>query len=65
MSHATSHPARCAHPGCTANHPASKWADIRAASEGWYQARDGRQYCRLHVPAWVPAWRARKARDGR
>lgn len=57
MSHAASHPVRCADPSCSAQHPGSKWGNIRAASDGWFESQDGKSYCPKHVPKWVKRWR--------
>lgn len=48
----------CQHPDCTAEIPDHKWGQIRA--EGWFRQRDGTVWCPLHVPDWVPQWRARR-----
>ena len=61
MSYASQYPVRCTHPGCTAQHPSSKWGDIRAADAGWYHAKDDTAYCPDHVPGWVREWRAKQA----
>lgn len=61
MSHATEYPTQCTHQGCTAEHPAGKWGDIRAAEAGWFHKKDGTAYCPKHVPQWVTDWRARQA----
>lgn len=61
MSHATSHPVGCVHPGCEATHPSGKWGDIRAAETGWFHSKSGDAYCPRHVPQWVAKWRARQA----
>ena len=54
--------ARYADLGCTAQHARNKFAAIRAGQEGWFHSyATDLAYCPLHVPAWVAAWRARKA----
>ena len=59
MSHAASHPVKCADPSCSAWHPSGKWGNIRAADAGWFHAKDGTAYCPKHIPKWVRKWRAR------
>lgn len=54
-------PVRCAAKGCKAQHEDNKFAAIRAGQEGWFKTRDGDAFCPRHVPAWVPAWRAKQA----
>lgn len=49
QSHARAYPVRCAHLGCPASHPGGKWGNIRAHSEGWVQAWDGRSWCPRHA----------------
>lgn len=36
----------------------------RAHDEGWFEQKDGTNWCPDHTPAWVQAWRARKAAEG-
>lgn len=43
-------PVRCDHPGCDATHPAGKWGNIRAQTDGWFHTKDEKAYCPKHVP---------------
>jgi hypothetical protein len=64
VSHASTHPVHCARRddlACTASFPGSKWAAVKAGSEGWFFSRaEDKAYCPAHEPDWVPAWRARR-----
>ena len=57
MSYAQANPVRCAVSSCPATHPGGKWGNIRAATAGWFESRDGQSYCPKHVPEWVKTWR--------
>jgi len=65
LSHARAHPNKCVTPGCPASFPRSKFAAIKANEDGWFCGRHDSGHpgwhCPEHVPAWVAAWRARKA----
>lgn len=50
----------CSQPDCTQVVKNHAWAKIKA--DGWFFQRDGSLWCPEHVPDWVDAWRARKAR---
>ncbi len=54
---------RCSEPGCPERVGDHRWGAIKAQSEGWFYQRNGEAYCPQHVPAWVPAWREKKARE--
>jgi hypothetical protein len=64
VSYAADNPVFCAmkDEGCTASHPSGRWGNQKAADEGWFASKaEGVSYCPLHVPEWVPAWRAKQA----
>lgn len=49
---------KCTEEGCPAEFPDHRWGRIRAADDGWFFQRTGERWCPVHVPSWVPAWRA-------
>lgn len=51
---------RCNASECESEHPAHHWGNKRAETEGWFHQRNGDAWCPQHVPAWVPAWRAKR-----
>lgn len=55
----------CKHPGCLARHKADKWSNSAADAEGWFHTKAGDAFCPLHVPEWVPAWRARHGKKSK
>lgn len=48
----------CAHPGCAARIKNHYWGKVKS---NWFQQKDGKSFCPEHTPAWVAAWRAKKA----
>lgn len=38
-----------------------QWGKHRAQKNGWFQQKDGKNFCPKHVPEWVETWRTKKA----
>lgn len=47
----------CDAPGCDATISNDRWSKTRS---GWFQLKDGHDFCPEHTPAWVADWRARR-----
>lgn len=45
---------------CPAECKDHKWGRIAAHNEGWFFSRSGEAFCPLHLPNWVPQWRAER-----
>lgn len=45
---------------CDATTLLHKWAKVRARDAGWFENKEGKWWCPLHVPDWVAKWRADK-----
>jgi len=51
----------CDEDGCEEKIKNHAWGHIKA--EGWFFGRDGETaWCPNHIPDWVSAWRAKKAK---
>jgi len=48
---------RCIEPGCHAEIQDNYWSKVKS---GWFQTRDGRSWCPVHIPEWVEEWRKNK-----
>lgn len=54
---------KCRHEQCDNDFPNHKQGNIAANKAGWFQGRwDGVSWCPEHLPPWVEAWRAKKAK---
>lgn len=47
--------------GCDERIEGDHYKTLRAAKMGWFFKQNGEAWCPLHLPAWVPEWRAKKA----
>lgn len=53
------HQIHCAQPDCEAWIRNHAWDKIK---KGWFFLKNGEAFCPDHIPSWVAAWRAKKAR---
>lgn len=44
----------CAEPKCEVTIKNHYWGKVKS---GWYQMKNGMNYCPDHIPAWVVEWR--------
>ena len=51
----------CAVEECEAQFDDHYWGKVKAGDEGWFFQKDGTNWCPLHIPDWVEAWRRNKA----
>lgn len=49
---------QCSADECERSFKNHRWGRIKA--QGWFQQKDGRNWCPDHLPPWVEAWRARR-----
>ena len=46
--------------GCDATIPDERWSKTRS---GWFQTKDGKNYCPEHTPDWVAEWREKRGKS--